>query len=93
MINPEIDKIIKRNQHFDEVQSSPVIISNHVEVIEHSSQSPGHSEKIPIKYRYRLALMLLSVMGLSVVAVLVQTGSMSHEQAQKIIQAILGGML
>jgi hypothetical protein len=93
MVDPNITEIIERNQHFDETPANPVTISNHVDVIEHSSQSPGHSEKIPIKYRYRLALVLLSFMGLSVVMMLVQTGSMSPEQAKEFFKLILGSML
>jgi hypothetical protein len=92
MFDPHIAEIIKRNQHFDEIQANPVTISNHVEVIEYSSLSPGHSEKIPIKYRYRLALAVTSFVGLSVVMVLVQTGSMSHEQAKEFFKLILGMM-
>jgi hypothetical protein len=93
MIDPNIEKNIERNQHFHEVPANSVTISNRVDVIEHSSQSPGHSEKIPIKYRYRLALVLFSFMGLSVVMMLVQTGSMSPEQAKEFFKLILSSML
>jgi hypothetical protein len=84
-----IEKIIKTNKHFDEVTVRSVNISNKVEIIEHSSQSPSHSDK----HRYRLALALLSFMGLSVITILVQAGLMSHEQAKEIIKAIAGWMI
>jgi hypothetical protein len=92
-MSDQIEKIIQAEKHFYEVQANPITISNKVEVIEHSSQFPGHSEKIPIRYQHRLALALIFFMGLSAITILVQTGAMSHEQAKQIIQAIVSWML